>query len=1198
MEKMRWLRLCSDLGETLRFLASRTAGHIVMAGLLAVAASVTPTGASAQLDEVLRNVMQNAIGGVPAFPGYPPKYRGYPPTGAPSFPGYSTQPAGPPSVPDARAVAELQRMLDDLGYNAGPADGALGSQTIQALSSFERDHGLSSSGEVSAASFAAVRGVWYEHNRGAASGSAGVDRVVARPSFDCARAVAPSAQTICGSAPLAQLDAEMAAAYVAAKTGLPAEQQAKVAAEQHEWLRRRNGCGADASCLERALAERIGQLQARAGPTGTSAISAAPAVRGMPPGFTAPDSAPAAIAGDQTGDAAVAIERLSQPQASVRALKFPMLGGLPVFGLDWRLGGDVAAFFHLVALGARPNLIETDDGAENARQFAQEFLTRPNKYLGQSSTWAGENELQQDASRRAFLQDYAENLRQMAPKPPFEFVYAPELTIGPYDAKLGGFPLKGEPNLRSLPFGWLEPSPDFKWPELLLPIDKEGAQHLLDRLQAARTSNMDNPRVVRLAALIEAARLDPSSLDLQLGLRRLTLYDDHLTQSLYEFPAPAASPRPAQNFVSRLLAPPAGVMPIRLPILEGRLILNRDEVSEKFLVLVALAQFPDLLAERQGFNALSVDRLEGSLVEQFLTPDVQRQLVANPNFPIAEWKGADEFARDRSRQSFVQNYLLRLKDVAPKGPFEFVCAPTVQLPEYDAKRGGFALGKIGIKDEFPDGFGIIATMGTKWTPQFEPPDLFLPLDTLSAQRLLHQLEQAAARQQALGHSTNNRMVRVVLIVEASRLEPDPDRMALRLKAVHLYTQDLGAKLYTFPGIGPEPQPYLAAVIPAKLEVPSPAPLDAILLGLKYIEALGDKTPDTVYAALWQLIATRDETFYAQPNPWAGLSANDARMPFFPRGGAERSQPAMAAFQKWAKAYAAGLPATAESAAGIVGEQQDGSHIVEALQAGSAVGAETYAKFLSESHLQADQLVSANIPSLNLGGATVPILLAMPNRWSLYSFKLPKQAFERHPGASPVSVSTFKLGAARLASDEYGQTVLVIDLTPLSTKVSFGNDTVGSRTYGDIPPLNGLAFTSPSPQAEKPVSGSAFVLELDASRPAGGESGRRAAVAAGAQLHDRAALAGGEQGGRPGFLCARQTPADPRGGRGAGADLHCLGARERSGLSGEGDHFRERRSRQRPEDRAVARDPVPVNESRTSPRSARLVEVCGCQCFAG
>jgi hypothetical protein len=60
--------------------------------------------------------------------------------------------------------------------------------------------------------------------------------------------------------PLA-LDAEMAAAYVAAKVGLPAAEQAKVTVEQHEWLRRRNACGADASCLEWTLTERLGQLQ-------------------------------------------------------------------------------------------------------------------------------------------------------------------------------------------------------------------------------------------------------------------------------------------------------------------------------------------------------------------------------------------------------------------------------------------------------------------------------------------------------------------------------------------------------------------------------------------------------------------------------------------------------------------------------------------------------------------------------------------------------------------------------------------------------------------------------------------------------------------------------------------------------------------------------------------------------------------------
>ena len=252
-------------------------------------------------------------------------------------------------------------------------------------------------------------------------------------------------------------------------------------------------------------------------------------------------------------------------------------------------------------------------------------------------------------------------------------------------------------------------------------------------------------------------------------------------------------------------------------------------------------------------------------------------------------------------------------------------------------------------------------------------------------------------------------------------------------------------------------------------------MDAILLDLKYIEALGDHVPDAVYAALWQLIATRDEAFYYRPDRWAGLSPNDARRPFFPRGGAKQTEPAMAAFRKWVKAYAEGLPATVVSAAGISGEQQDGSHIVEPLLGGGVVHAENYAKFLSESHLQSNQLVSsgaADFPSPNIGGATVPILFALPNQWSLYSFKISKQAYQGWRS----SVSTFKLGGARLAKNEFGQNVLVIDLTPLSTKVSTENKTVASQTYGDIPPLNGLAFTSSSPQAAEPASGSTFALD--------------------------------------------------------------------------------------------------------------------------
>ena len=1040
---------------------------------------MTPAGASAQFDDVLRNVMQGVLqNGLRPQPGY----RAYPPTpygGAPQS-----------SASDPRMVAELQHMLDDLGYDAGPADGTLGAQTVQALSSFERDHGEPPSGEVSTASLSAVRSVWYEHNRRAASGSAAIGQAVARPSFDCARAVAPSARTICGSAPLAQLDTEMAAAYVAARAGLSADGQAKVALEQREWLRRRNACGADASCLERTLTQRLGQLQTSAATAGPTGIGAAPAVQDIQPAFTAQNSAPAATAAEQTGDSAAAIAALSQPQAGLRALKFPMLEGLSAFGLDPNSRGDEAVFFKLVALGISQNLMEGNEDAGNALQIANEFLTRPNSYLGKSdNNWSGENEFEQEASRRAFLRDYVEELRHIAPKPPFEFVSTTEATLGRYDEKLGGFPLRGPPDLRNLPFGWLRPSPDFQWPEPLVRVDKAAAQRLLDRLAAARTSKMGYPRAVRMAAVIEAKSLDPSSLNLQLGLRRLTLYNDDFTQSLYEFPTPRESARLTPDVVSRLVAPPPGVMPIKLPVLDGHPVLGwnfpLDGVTEQFLTLIALHSFPDS-GEQQGSNTQDIGRREILLVRNFLTPDAQQRLLDHPEFPSSNWGGEDEFARDRSRQTFEQNYLPKLKGLAPKGQFEFAYPTLIRLPEYDAKRGGFALAKIrALKDEFSlrveelsQNSRMLGSMGFDWASQVEPPDLFLSLDAPSAEHLLHQLEQAATR----ASGDDYRKVQVVLIVEASPSDTDKSRIALRLKAVHLYNGNLNTKLYTFPdtfaAIAPEPKPFLTSVIPAKLEVPNPAPLDALLLVLKYIEALGDKTPDTVYAALWQLIAARDEAFYAKPNPWAGLAPDDARRPFFPRGGAERTQPAMAAFQKLAKAYAAGLPATAAVATeGMSSEQKDGGYIVEAILGGGVVHAENYAKFLSESHLQADQLVSinnANFPSLNIGGATIPILFAMPNRWSLYTFKLPKQAFERHPGANPVSVSTFKLGAAHLTSNVYGQNVLVIDLTPLSTEVSIGNDTLRRQMYDAIPPLNGLAFTSPSSQGEKP-SGSAFAL---------------------------------------------------------------------------------------------------------------------------
>ncbi len=718
-----------------------------------------------------------------------PGYQAYPPFRQPAYPYGAGVPA--PAISDPGTIAELQRMLDDLGYSAGPADGAWGQQSAQALNSFARDHGLPTS-DVSAQSLNAVRSVWYERNRTPASVSAGVDQSISRPSFDCARAVAPVTRTICGNASLAQLDAEMATAYVAAKARLSAREQAKVAIEQQKWLMRRNRCGADASCIERSMTERRDQLRLAAGTGGLAG-----AFQDRFSAFGAQNPTLASTATDR--DAAATIERLTRPQEGLRSLSFPMREGLPVFGLNSNSNMSWTTFFHLVALGMSPNLIEGDagtDGEDKALRFANELLTRPNIYLGNSdNNWNGDDEFKQDASRRAFLTDYAEKLREMAPKPPFEFTYETPVTLGRYEPRSGGFPLQGSPDLRNVPFGWLQPLQDFQWPPLFLRMDETAAQRLLAQLEGTRFASTGNARTGLLAAVIEAKRSDSSSLNLQLSLRRLTLYNGDLTQSLYEFDIPAASPRSMPQIVSRLLAPPPGVMPMELPVLDGHLILGTGAATDQFLTLVAIEPLAKMLSE--GGEANRNDGLERSLIQDFLTPEAQRQLLNPPN-----WSGEDEFARARSRKNFEQTYLPRLRELALKEPFEFAYPMTIRLPEYDANKRGFAMGKVGdFEAMFANAGRTLGSIGFRfdWTSPSGASDLFWPLDASNAERLLYRLEQVAGRRRASGNTDDYRTVQVVLMGDASPFDPD-NHMALRLKAVRVYTSDLATQLYAFPDI--------------------------------------------------------------------------------------------------------------------------------------------------------------------------------------------------------------------------------------------------------------------------------------------------------------------------------------------------------------------------------------------------------------
>ena len=93
---------------------------------------------------------------------------------------------------------------------------------------------------------------------------------------------------------------------------------------------------------------------------------------------------------------------------------------------------------------------------------------------------------------------------------------------------------------------------------------------------------------------------------------------------------------------------------------------------------------------------------------------------------------------------------------------------------------------------------------------------------------------------------------------------------------------------------------------------------------------------------------------------------------------------------------------------------------------------------------------------------MPILFVLPNSWSLYTLRISKHALDSDGGRPFTFLSTFRVGKARVVENDAGQDVFAIDLAPLSTKALFGNDTLASHTYGDIPQLDGSSFSTSSP----------------------------------------------------------------------------------------------------------------------------------------
>jgi hypothetical protein len=75
----------------------------------------------------------------------------------------------------------------------------------------------------------------------------------AQPSYDCGKAVTPTEKAICVNDALAGLDRAIAAAFHQLKTELALVEEKPLAAEQTDFLKMRDACRADRTCLLRAM---------------------------------------------------------------------------------------------------------------------------------------------------------------------------------------------------------------------------------------------------------------------------------------------------------------------------------------------------------------------------------------------------------------------------------------------------------------------------------------------------------------------------------------------------------------------------------------------------------------------------------------------------------------------------------------------------------------------------------------------------------------------------------------------------------------------------------------------------------------------------------------------------------------------------------------------------------------------------------
>ncbi len=83
------------------------------------------------------------------------------------------------------------------------------------------------------------------------------------PAAQCSRAATPTEGALCANPQLRALDADLAEAYhrALATTTKGSAERRELIAEQRNWLKERDACKADVSCLEEEYQSRISTLR-------------------------------------------------------------------------------------------------------------------------------------------------------------------------------------------------------------------------------------------------------------------------------------------------------------------------------------------------------------------------------------------------------------------------------------------------------------------------------------------------------------------------------------------------------------------------------------------------------------------------------------------------------------------------------------------------------------------------------------------------------------------------------------------------------------------------------------------------------------------------------------------------------------------------------------------------------------------------